>query len=34
GLAYSDQVVPEVPVDEWDVPLHALATEEGVIRFP
>ncbi|MBE0604570.1 MAG: 5-formyltetrahydrofolate cyclo-ligase, partial [Deltaproteobacteria bacterium] len=26
GLAYSDQVVPEVPVDEWDVPLHALAT--------
>jgi 5-formyltetrahydrofolate cyclo-ligase len=34
GLAYSDQVVPEVPVDEWDVPMHALATEEGVIRFP
>lgn len=34
GLAYSDQVVPEVPVDEWDVPLHALVTEEGVIRFP
>ena len=34
GLAYSDQVVPEVPVDEWDVTLHALVTEEGVIRFP
>jgi len=34
GLAYSDQVVPDVPVDEWDVPMHALATEEGVIRFP
>lgn len=34
GLAYSDQVVPEVPVDEWDVPMHALVTEEGVIRFP
>ncbi len=34
GLAYSDQVVPEVPVEEWDAPLHALATEEGVIRFP
>jgi 5-formyltetrahydrofolate cyclo-ligase len=34
GLAYSDQVVPEVPVDEWDVSLHALVTEEGVIRFP
>ena len=34
GLAYSDQVVEEVPVDDWDVTLHALATEEGVIRFP
>lgn len=34
GLAYSDQIVSEVPVDERDVPLHALATEEGVIRFP
>ncbi len=34
GLAYSDQVVPEVPVEDWDVTLHALVTEEGVIRFP
>ncbi|MEW6719205.1 MAG: 5-formyltetrahydrofolate cyclo-ligase [Thermodesulfobacteriota bacterium] len=34
GLAYSEQVVEEVPVDERDVPVHALATEEGVIRFP
>jgi 5-formyltetrahydrofolate cyclo-ligase len=34
GLAYSEQVVPEVPVDGWDIPVHALATEEGVLRFP
>ncbi|MBE0569538.1 MAG: 5-formyltetrahydrofolate cyclo-ligase [Deltaproteobacteria bacterium] len=34
GLATSDQVVSEVPVDEWDIAVHALATEEGVLRFP
>jgi len=34
GLAYSEQVVPEVPVDEWDICVHALATDEGVLRFP
>jgi len=32
GLAYAHQVIPEVPVDAWDVPVHALVTEEGVIR--
>ena len=32
GLAFAHQVVPEVPVDAWDVPVHALVTEEGVIR--
>jgi 5-formyltetrahydrofolate cyclo-ligase len=32
GLACARQLVPEVPVDPWDVPVHALATEEGVIR--
>lgn len=32
GLACAGQVVPEVPVDAWDVPVHALVTEEGVIR--
>ncbi len=32
GLAYAHQVVPEVPVDAWDVPLHALVTEDGLIR--
>lgn len=32
GLASARQVIPEVPVDAWDVPLHVLVTEEGVIR--
>jgi 5-formyltetrahydrofolate cyclo-ligase len=32
GLAWTGQLVPEVPVDAWDVSVHALATEEGVIR--
>ena len=32
GFAYAEQVVPEVPVDEWDARMHMLVTEEGVIR--
>jgi len=32
GLAWASQRIPEVPVDVWDVPVHALVTEEGVIR--
>ncbi|MBI5574982.1 MAG: 5-formyltetrahydrofolate cyclo-ligase [Deltaproteobacteria bacterium] len=32
GLAFSRQVVPEVPVDPWDVPVDAVVTEDGVIR--
>ncbi len=32
GLAWAGQLVPEVPVDAWDIPVHALVTEEGVIR--
>lgn len=32
GLACVGQLVPEVPVEAWDVPVHALVTEEGVIR--
>ena len=32
GLACVGQLVREVPVDAWDVPVHALVTEEGVIR--
>ena len=33
GLAWAGQLVPGVPVDAWDVPVHALVTEEGVIRI-
>ena len=32
GLAFAHQLVPEVPVDAWDVPVHALVTEKGVVR--
>jgi len=32
GLAWAGQLVPRVPVDAWDVPVHALVTEDGVIR--
>ncbi|MBE0605924.1 MAG: 5-formyltetrahydrofolate cyclo-ligase [Deltaproteobacteria bacterium] len=32
GLAWAGQLVAGVPVDAWDVPVHALVTEEGVIR--
>jgi 5-formyltetrahydrofolate cyclo-ligase len=32
GLAWAGQLVSDVPVDAWDVPVHALVTEEGVIR--
>jgi 5-formyltetrahydrofolate cyclo-ligase len=27
GIAWSFQHVPQIPVDPWDVPLHAIATE-------
>ncbi|GAB4238928.1 MAG: hypothetical protein OHK0028_16610 [Deltaproteobacteria bacterium] len=32
GLACAAQLVSEVPVEPWDVPVHAVVTEEGVIR--
>lgn len=32
GIACESQLIPEVPVDAWDVPVHALVTEDGVIR--
>ena len=32
GLTFAGQLVPEVPVDARDVPVHTLVTEEGVIR--
>ncbi len=32
GLAFSWQVVHELPIDPWDVPVGAVVTESGVIR--
>jgi 5-formyltetrahydrofolate cyclo-ligase len=32
GLAWASQRIPRVPVEAWDIPVHALVTEEGVIR--
>lgn len=32
GVAWSVQQVPAVPTDPWDVPLHAVVTEQGSIR--
>jgi 5-formyltetrahydrofolate cyclo-ligase len=32
GLAWSWQVVDELPADRWDVPVDAVVTEEGVVR--
>lgn len=34
GLAYRAQLVSELPRDTWDMPLHAVVTEEGITRFP
>ena len=30
GLAWSAQQMPELPADPWDVPLHALLTEQAL----
>lgn len=32
GLAFSWQLVPEVPVAGWDVPVDVVVTDEGVLR--
>ena len=31
GVAWSVQQVPVIPTDIWDVPLHAVITEEGML---
>lgn len=33
GMAYECQRVPSLPGEDWDVPLHAIATEAGVRMF-
>lgn len=32
GVCFGAQVIQRVPVDEWDLPMHFLVTEEGVRR--
>jgi 5-formyltetrahydrofolate cyclo-ligase len=32
GLAFSWQLIPEVPVEAWDVPVDAVVTENGVVE--
>lgn len=34
GIAWSVQQVPAVPVEPWDMPLHAVVTERGAIYHP
>lgn len=34
GLAYAAQRAQALPREPWDVYLHAVITEEGVLRFP
>ena len=31
GLAYEFQILETLPADEWDAPMHAVATEKGLI---
>ena len=31
GIAYEAQIVPEVPRDPWDVPMHCIVTEARVV---
>lgn|SRR3990167_287514 len=31
GLAYQSQEITHVPVDSWDIPLHGVITERGII---
>ena len=33
GCAFAAQKLDEVPAAEYDAPLHAVATERGVLRF-
>lgn len=32
GVFYAAQEFPHIPTDPWDVPLHAVVTEGGVVR--
>jgi 5-formyltetrahydrofolate cyclo-ligase len=32
GVAFACQQVPQLPIDEWDIPLDAIVTEQGVLQ--
>ncbi|MEN1727849.1 MAG: 5-formyltetrahydrofolate cyclo-ligase [Pseudomonadota bacterium] len=34
GIAYACQQVESLPIEPWDVPLHAVITERGLTTFP
>jgi 5-formyltetrahydrofolate cyclo-ligase len=33
GVAYQLQQTRKIPSEEWDIPLHAVATEQGITWF-
>jgi 5-formyltetrahydrofolate cyclo-ligase len=33
GLAHSFQQVEQLPLESWDIPLHGIATEQGLIKL-
>jgi len=33
GIAYSAQQIRSIPGEKWDIPLHAVATEQGITWF-
>lgn len=33
GITYADRVIEGLPEDPWDVPMHAVVTDEFVLRF-
>ena len=34
GLAYSFQLVDSLPREAWDMPVHAVCTEKGLVWIP
>lgn len=33
GLAYSQQLAPQLPHEPWDIKLHAIATDKNLFTF-
>ena len=34
GITFQDFLVRELPRDQWDIPLDAIATEQGILQIP